>query len=101
MKKFGYYVGMPDLNSGLEKDVRQIVDWINRLSEPVTFTVLVAGTEVEVSHGVGKVPASVIPSVKETDTGQGVIYPGTTAWTNTAAYLTATVAGNYSVLFRR
>jgi hypothetical protein len=97
MRLHGIYRKTPDL----QKDLDQIVAWINGETSPVAMTVAVAGTEVAVAHGLGFIPSSAAQVVKETPTGTGVVYPGTTAWTNRLAYLTATVAGDYAVTFRR
>lgn len=102
MKQKGYYVGIPDLNSGLEKDMNQLFGWINRWTDAlITVTVAVAGTEVEVSHGLGKIPSAVLQVASEVADGQGVIYKGTTAWNENKLYLTATAAGVYSIIARR
>jgi len=88
-----------------DPDVRRgftgIVNELNRDTNPIEFTVAVAGTEVAVEHGLDYVPTGAIPIFTEDTTGQGVIYPGTTAWTTKYVYLTATATGVYHVRIRR
>lgn len=95
MRKFGQYPALAD------KDIDQILVWINSWSDPISFTVAVPGTEVQIKHGLGYIPGSAIPAIQESTTGQGVIYPGTTPWDRTFIYLTATAAGDYSIIARR
>lgn len=86
----------------LDTNITQIVDWINRWSEnPVSFTVAIAGTEVKVAHQLGKIPSFAVQLITEDSTDHGVVYPGATAWTNTHIYITASVAGDYSIMLRR
>ena len=86
---------------GKELDLNAVFNWINGFSDVIEFTVAVGGTEVAVPHDMESVPASVIRVVTESATGQGVVFPGSTAWTETNVYLTATVAGDYAVILRR
>jgi hypothetical protein len=96
MRQFGSYSDL-----GLKKDIEQLVLEFNRQTEPIEFDVAVAGTEVEITHGLGKVPVVVVPAVTSVCDGQGIIYPGTSAWTAQSAFLTATIAGKYAVIARR
>lgn len=96
-----------------ELDHQAAIDAINRLEtianclfDLVYFTVTVAGTEVAVPHTLGFVPASFVQVSVErrlngVPTGTGVVAAGTTAWTTTTAYLTASVAGYYAAIIRR
>jgi len=94
---YGDKAKLPDIYKTLES----IANEINRDGEPISFTVAVAGTEVSISHKLNAVPSSAFQVVAATTTGTGVIYPGTTAWTATTIYLTATVAGVYHFRARR
>lgn len=88
-------------NPSKELDMNALFNWINAWSDPIDFTVATAGVEVAVSHEFETIPDSVLQIVRQSATGQGVVIPGTTAWTTTAVYLTATVAGDYAILLRR
>lgn len=90
-----------DDNQNRESDLNKLFNWINGWSDPIAFTIAVAGTEVSVPHDMELIPAGAVPVVTEQPTGTGVVYPGTTAWTSTNVYLTATVAGDYVVVLRR
>jgi hypothetical protein len=81
--------------------LRSIINEVNRETDEILFTVAVAGTEVAVPHTVDRAPSSVAQVVTTSTTGQGVVYPGTTAWTNRLAYLTATEPGVYAIRVRR
>lgn len=84
----------------LDLDIKSIVDYINS-EEYVTFTVATAGTEVEIPHSLEHIPRYYSKVGNETTNSTGNIYSGTTPWTKSAVYLTATVAGDYSVILRR
>ena len=84
----------------LDLDVKNIVDYINA-EEYIEFTVDTAGTEVTIPHKLEYIPRYFNQAGSETANGQGVIYSGSTAWTNTNVYLTATVAGTYAIILRR
>lgn len=81
--------------------VRRIVREINRETDEISLTVAIAGTEIAVAHGLNRTPTAARQVVTSAATGQGVVYPGTTAWDATNIYLTATAAGDYAVRIRR
>jgi len=70
------------------------------ISDSFDFTVVTAGVEVEITHNLGVVPTEVLPVVKPGKESFANVYSGTTEWTITTAYLTASLAGDYSVCFR-
>jgi len=96
-----------------ELDHREAVNAITRLElianslfDVVYFTVAVAGTEVAVPHALGAVPASFVQvtlqhPIRGKPTGTGAVANGTTAWSATNVYLTASVAGTYAAIIRR
>lgn len=81
--------------------VRRIVREINRETDELAITVAVIGTEVAVAHGLNRTPTSAYQVITQAATGQGVVYPGSTAWDATYIYLTATATGAYAVRVRR
>ena len=97
IRRIGAYVRDADLR----RDIDQLLSEVNRQTDPITFTVAAPGTEVAITHGLGRVPVGAVPIVTPSVTGQGVVYPGTTAWTSSTIYLTATAVGVYAILARR
>ena len=81
--------------------VRRVVREINRETDELAFTVLSVGTEVTIPHGLNRAPTSAHQVITQVATGQGVVYPGSTAWDATNIYLTATATGAYAVRVRR
>jgi hypothetical protein len=85
----------------VDRDIAALISEVNRCSEAIEFTVAVAGTEVEIIHGLGSAPSCAIPCATKNVTGGGVIVSGPTAWTNRVMYLTASATGKYAVIIRR
>jgi hypothetical protein len=85
----------------VDRDVKALVDEVNRNSELVRFTVGVAGTEEEITHGMGSVPLCAIQVAEPSSNGAGVVCSGPTAWTTRKIYLTASATGDYAVIIRR
>lgn len=94
---YGDKLRFPEIYKSLES----ISNEINRTSEAITFTVSTPGTEVAIPHKLNAAPSSISQIVTPATTGTGVIYPGTTAWSATAIYLTATATGIYHFRARR
>lgn len=86
----------------VEQNINVLFDFLNSFSDVIEFEVVTAGTEVEISHGLEAIPRQVFPVIVE---GSSVsfanVYPGTTAWTKSKVYLTASLAGTYYVILRR
>lgn len=99
MANIGKLVGVKNT---LEQNVNSVIDFINSFTEVIDFTVVTAGTEVKVSHDLEYIPRHVFPVVIE---GSSVsfanVYPGSSAWTKKAVYLTASLPGTYYVILRR
>lgn len=84
-----------------ETDFNALFNWVNGFSDVLTFTVVTGGTEVSVPHTMELIPSHAAQVTTQLSTGQGAVIPGTTPWTVSAVYLTATVPGVYSVILRR
>lgn len=92
-------IGIPD---ALNVNVNAIIDFLNSFSDIIDFTVVTAGTDVAVSHDLEHIPTSAIAVMKEGDTVSFAnVYPGTTAWTKSVVYLSASLPGVYHVILRR
>ncbi len=70
------------------------------ISDSIDFTIVTAGVEVAIAHNLGVIPSEVLPVVKTGKLSFANVYAGTTPWTETHAYLTASLAGDYSACFR-
>ena len=85
----------------LNQDLQALFDNINS-SEYIGFEVLTAGTEVAIPHGLEHIPRYYTAVDNEVNTGSGAnVYGGSTAWTKRNIYLTATLAGTYTIILRR
>lgn len=94
-KQFGY-------PGAKEKNIDALIDFINSFSDVIEFEVVTAGTEVAISHGLEAIPRDVFPVVKENSTVSFAnVYAGSTAWTTSKVYLTASLPGKYYVILRR
>jgi hypothetical protein len=83
-------------------NIRALIDFVNSFSDVIDFTVVTAGAEVEISHGLEAIPSQVFPVIKEGDTVSFAnVFAGSTAWTTSKIYLTASLAGNYHVILRK
>lgn len=86
----------------IEKNIDALFDFLNSFSDVIEFEVVTAGTEVEISHGLEAIPRQVFPVVVEGATVSFAnVYSGTTAWTKSKVYLTASLAGTYYIILRR
>lgn len=95
LKQFGFP------GSG-ERNIEALFDFINSFSDIIEFEVITGGTEVEIPHGLERIPTQVFPVVIEGSTVSFAnVYPGTTAWTSSKVYLTASLPGKYYVILRR
>lgn len=95
IRKRGIY--LPDTNH--DADHTAVTDEVNRWSDPVHFTVPAGPGTIVVTHGMGKTPIAAVQVATPTATGTGVVTGST--WNNLTVTLTATVAGDYAVIFRR
>ena len=83
-------------------NINAVIDFINSFTDVIDFTVVTAGTEVAIDHDLEYIPSIVIPITKEGDSVSFAnVYPGSTAWTKSKVYLTASLPGNYHVILRR
>ena len=73
---------------------------MNRVSEEIAVTIPGAG-EVGVIHGLDYIPTSFQQVTTQATTGQGILFNGTTAWTNTLLYVMASSTGVYHLRVRR
>jgi hypothetical protein len=85
-----------------KRNIEKLFDFINQFSDVIEFIVVTAGTEVEIPHALEAIPRQVFPVITEGDTVSFAnVFPGTTAWTASKVYLTASLAGTYNVILRR
>lgn len=83
-------------------NVRALIDFINSFTDVINFTVVTAGTEVEIPHNLDAIPRQVFPVILEGDTVSFAnVFAGTTAWTSSKIYLTASLPGTYHIILRR
>jgi hypothetical protein len=84
------------------KNLEAVIDFINSFSEVLSFTVVTGGVEVLIPHDLEVIPRQVFPVIKEGDTVSFAnVYAGTTAWTKSEVYLSASLPGTYNVILRR
>lgn len=85
-----------------ELDIQAVFDFLNSFSDVISFEVTVAGTEVLIPHKLEAIPRQVFPVILEGDTVSFAnVFAGTTAWTTSEVYLTASLPGTYHVILRR
>lgn len=85
-----------------KRNIEKLFDFINQFSDVIQFEVVTAGTEVEIPHTLEAIPRQVFPVITEGDSVSFAnVFPGTTAWTSSKVYLTASLAGTYNVILRR
>ena len=77
-----------------------MVTAVDSFTASLDFTVTTAGDEVAIAHNLGVIPVEIVPVVKVGNASFANVYPGTTPWSETHIYLTASLAGNYSVMAR-
>lgn len=95
----GMQTGFP---SASQENLKALFDFINQFSDIISFEVATAGTEVEIPHKLEAIPRQVFPVVVEgATTSFANVFPGTTAWTTSKIYLTASLAGTYYIIIRR
>ena len=71
-------------------------------TDVISFTVITGGTEVAIPHKLEAIPRQVFPVILEGDTVSFAnVFAGTTAWTSSNIYLTASLPGTYHVILRR
>jgi hypothetical protein len=84
------------------ENVKALYDFLNQFSDIISFTVITGGTEVEIPHKLERIPRQVFPVILEGDTVSFAnVFAGTTAWTLSKIYLTASLPGTYHVILRR
>lgn len=99
MSNLGMQFGFP---TAPEENLKALFDFLNQFSDIISFTVLVGGTEVEIPHKLERTPRQVFPVIMEGDTVSFAnVFAGTTAWTQSKVYLTASLPGTYHVILRR
>lgn len=85
-----------------ESNLQTLFDFLNSFSDVISFEVTVAGTEVLIPHKLEAIPRQVFPVILEGDTVSFAnVFAGTTAWTTSEVYLTASLPGTYSIILRR
>lgn len=85
-----------------KRNIEKLFDFINQFSDVIQFEVVNAGVEVAIPHNLEAIPRQVFPVIQEGDSVSFAnIFPGTTPWTMSEIYLTASLAGTYSVILRR
>jgi len=77
-----------------------LVTAVDSFTAALDFTVATAGVEVAIAHNLGVIPTEIVPVVKSGNASFANVYPGTTPWSETHVYLTASLAGDYSVMVR-
>lgn len=84
----------------LQKNLESLANDVNRTTDELSANITGAG-EIAVAHGLNYKPTSFYQCVTVATTGQGVLYPGTTAWDATNIYVRATSTGLYHLRVRR
>lgn len=85
-----------------KRNIDKLFEFLNGFSEVIDFDVVTAGDEVEIPHDLEAIPRQVFPVIMESDTVSFAnVFPGSTAWTSSKIYLTASLAGRYHVILRR
>jgi len=95
----GMQYGFP---SAQQENLKALFDFLNQFSDIIKFEVIAAGVDVEIPHDLEAIPRQVFPVVVEgATTSFANVFPGTTAWTSSKIYLTASLPGSYYVILRR
>lgn len=85
-----------------ESNIQAIFDFINKFTDVLSFAVVTGGVEVAIPHNLEAIPSQVFPVIIEGSVVSFAnVYAGTTAWTTSKIYLTASLPGTYYVILRR
>ena len=85
----------------VKRSLESLRNEINRETDELSATIAGVGTEVAIAHQLDFIPTSFYQVVTQNTTGQGVLYPGSTAWDSTYIYVNATATGIYHLRVRR
>lgn len=99
MSDLGIQSGFPQAPG---ENLKALFDFLNAFSDIISFVVITGGTEVEIPHLLEAIPRQVFPVIMEGDlVSFANVFAGTTAWTSSKIYLTASLPGTYHVILRR